>query len=259
VLFDTFQTPPDYHSENKFFRSAVLWAWVFILTWVQPLYFPNSDIKGQWAVYIPVCLGIVHCGIVIHLRRKAKIPIETAVAWIAESIPFYVVLWQFLVILRNTHFEALPIIVLPLLLGGQHGLPHSDFRMLWTYEKQFGKLFASIMVIIMVVTLAYIFGSSMFGRIPKSIGGGQPEIVLMKLYGEGEPLVSALGLPTTNGLVGPIALLTQSDNSFVVVPTNGLHFAMTISRTQTNKVYAREIQRALVEALFYQDSSQIAK
>lgn len=250
MLRDTFRTKQEHERiESRFFRTSLLYGWVIVLVWAAPLYFPDFDNAPQWVFIAPLCLFFIHSAIVIFLWRKSKMKGVSAAIWVMEAFPLYALLYELLTIIRNSHETVVPLLALAFLFASAQELPF-DIQIFWSHEKQTGKLFAAIMFVVILVAYAHVFGIRTFGTIPRVVGGGQPETVLVKLSDVGKPVVTLLGLPTTNGLVGPLALLSQSDNSLVVIPAG----EFSLATSTTNKVYAREIQRSLVEALFYQGS-----
>jgi len=66
------------------------------------------------------------------------------------------------------------------------------------------------------------FGVSQFGSLPKTIGGGRPELAMIRFSSSEQNLGSALDLPFTNGFYGPVAILLRSEKEILFVPAKDL-------------------------------------
>ncbi|HZL77419.1 MAG TPA: hypothetical protein VFC17_01035 [Candidatus Limnocylindrales bacterium] len=67
------------------------------------------------------------------------------------------------------------------------------------------------------------FAVTEFGKIPKSVGGGKPEIAYVKFSAQHPELAAALNLPSvtntglTNGFFGPIGILLRSEREILFI------------------------------------------
>ncbi len=83
------------------------------------------------------------------------------------------------------------------------------------------------------------FGASVFGVIPKRVGGGKPETVYIKPASQHADLLSALNLSgsnsvSSNGFFGPIAILLRSDKEVFFINLSDLNPATDITNITTN-------------------------
>jgi len=91
-----------------------------------------------------------------------------------------------------------------------------------------------------------LFGTYEFGAIPKAVGGGKPEMAMIRLSDSDVGLSSFLSdNGGTNGsrIIGPVAILLRTDKEVIFVDGKDVG--------KTNNVSAKQIRVDLIQAINY--------
>jgi hypothetical protein len=66
------------------------------------------------------------------------------------------------------------------------------------------------------------FGKLQFGKMPRTFGGGRPQLAWLKFTSSEPKLGETLSLSASNGFYGPVAILLRSESEILFVSPNDL-------------------------------------
>src|SRR5207253_3202042 len=69
------------------------------------------------------------------------------------------------------------------------------------------KIMTLVIVTFFVLGHVHDFGQKQFKLFPRTVGGGRPDIGILRTSLTNQSMMSVVGIPCTNGLVGPICIL----------------------------------------------------
>ncbi len=209
---------------------AILSVWTLLILQVGLKMFPSSSIMTSgitsarqfWTRLIVWCVTCAGLVVGMHLLKiflsKKYAKSRYAVIWehINVNELFGLVLCIYL-LSKNTTLDASFLLV-------TIGIYPLVSVHLWSSEGRPAVRTVVVIGIVMVVVLhAQFFGSTQFGRLSRSWGGGKPErayVKFSKSYPElGDSLNLSLveNIPSLKGIFGPVSMLLRSDKELVFV------------------------------------------
>jgi len=106
------------------------------------------------------------------------------------------------------------------------------------------QLLVYTLIIVGFVNHVAAFGAKQFVFIPRAIGGGKPELAMIKLSTTNAALAGFLSGTTNNsGIIGPEAVLLRTDKGIIFVDAKDLD--------KTDKQFAKQMRMDLIEAISY--------
>jgi hypothetical protein len=251
ILFEIIQKRRKLNApKDAVFFFAVLWT--LGMGQVSPLFFAyssNDNKKPQLAANILICIGIVHFIASLILRKCASLKERRISKFISHGDWFPVYLMALVVI---------GLIYNPAVNGGfvfsccflyvtaMYNFAKHPFVSQRIIENPSIKLLIGTFVILLLINNIGLFGARQFGLIPKSMGGGKPEMAMIRLAEGDAGLVAFLVNSTnTNGnrIIGPVALLLRTDKEVIFIDGKDV--------TKTNYVSAKQIRADLIQAINY--------
>ena len=224
-------------------------SWCGILFATERLFFLRSTyrVRSMWNPFnIFLIAGILHV-LYLFLFRKKKTPVRLytilhQVDWMFAYFLLFILTGLLCNPAVDTSFLLTTILFYVLFdFYGFGGISASE---LWRHPSTDLKPLAIIVACLLFLTHIYIFGSRQFAAIPKSVGGGLPETALISLSPSSQQLIKIFNLPTTtNGLVGPVQVLAETDRQIVFTSGN-----ITVPSSPS---YAHQLRLDLVDAVVY--------
>jgi hypothetical protein len=129
----------------------------------------------------------------------------------------------------------------------------SNFKETWKKASLMTRALVVILICLILISNIQSFAASQFGEIPKSAGGGKPELAYLKFAKENSDVPISMELlqstnlsSTTNfSIFGPVGILFRSDRQIILINNVATNFLSSTNLT------AREVRADLVEGIIY--------
>jgi hypothetical protein len=231
-------------ANTKWLFAGIAVAWFFILEMLSRTFFPNiGTITWQQKATIGVQFGCFALYLGLGLLAK-KFPSNGVLRVLSSAATFW------LLFMSNTlvGFESRPGVSGFFVHNAVMFCGGVTFVMLWLKHSivpipTIIRVLCVVLIGLVSLGLVQAFGSRQFRSIPKTFGGGQPDLAWLKLAPSATNLAAATGTTTSNGLFGPVAILMQTDRSLICLRPKSLQ------SPHLGKAF--ELNRELVEALVY--------
>lgn len=229
------------NTESIFKAMAIIWF--LIIEAISRTFFPTEPVVWIRAASV----GFVICSFVVNIGSgilTKKFPTNRPLRFLSWPVT----LWLFIMGFTLLGFCSRPGVNFLFVDGIIVFCFATVFaaRMLQNYWQRAPIIIRTLCVILLAVCslgIVETFGRRQFRFIPKTFGGGQPDLAWLKLSPNATNLAAVTGITISNGLFGPVAILMQSDKSLICLGTK--------SSDSPHLGRAFEINRGLVEALVY--------
>ena len=251
-------------------------AWYYLILRVIGVFLPGSLIlttRGQYALDVIGCVLILHTIIAIVYIRKAgyfralwrgQVALDdTARAWKRPTIFKYVLnqhIWGIYTLCFGLSFLIFNpkingwflLSSMFLYLSVMFAVGSNVFEA-WKPSSLMTRVLVVVLIGLIFISNIQSFAVLQFGEIPKSAGGGKPELAYLKFSPQhsdvalslGLPLSTSSAFPTNVSVFGPVGILFRSDNQILL-----LNSAETNFLNSTN-LMAKEVRADLVDSLIY--------
>lgn len=235
----------------------VLILWIPLIMRLQQVYFPNKPVPhGMWTIifFAVAGMGLIHLCVAACLLWKMKNARPTK--WFTKSewflaYGFFAQLTNFMGSSESGAFFV-SLILLYVVGSSVFGFRFHEY---WTSMSTSLRMLCCIIIALLLVANIRDFGLTVFGKIPRNIGGGTPERGFLKISSGHEDITRWISADSSNllaksgawtnavitnsssGFIGPVWILFRSDKD-------------TIFITSTNKLSrAKGIRSELIEAI----------
>jgi hypothetical protein len=240
-------TKPD---TDKADLSKRMWAtlaiWNALIYIFRPLYFPDSPaskwswVNTTWAIILGLHLLLLllisrllpktERPEVIEARNKLKDFLKHRLFVVG-----YITSLSFIFLLQEPNLDGLFVFTAASLYAGAMFLMGTGISV-WDLKEHLKRreiqLLWAVSLICLILANASTFGKRQYPLLPTIVGGGRPSTITIKMA-DYRSLGDSL-LPITNGLIGPVLLLYQSDSEICVITKStfakGLGSAVQLKR-----------------------------
>jgi hypothetical protein len=278
------------HQWNDKTYAYTLTIWYFLNDRLIKVFLPSSQLSKNGST-ITMCLFlllILHVCFGIYLATKAgdfKRLANGNNAILSEDninfkksklfkygspstyIPLYFGLLTFVNLFCNSEIDKSFLFITILFWFGASTEPGVDLKEFWPKSGFLLRSMLCIGIFLSFLTYVRIFSVNQFGKIPKSVGGGKPEIVYLALSKQNVEFAKSMNLRevktphSTNSLFGPVGILLKNDGDYTFLDysdaidspyfTNSFHFTFItnvakITLTQSNSELKYSIMTNLV-------------
>ncbi|MBI3850104.1 MAG: hypothetical protein HY298_07425 [Verrucomicrobia bacterium] len=115
-----------------------------------------------------------------------------------------------------------------------------NLRDAWANSTFMVRILLVSLILLVLISNVQLFGTSVFGLIPRQVGGGKPETAFIRLSPEHSDIATPLNLVNTNNvavsnnLFGPVSILLRSEKEIIFVNYAELNRTESVTNVVTN-------------------------
>lgn len=220
---------------------AIVIAWSIVLGQVSKILFPASGVQDQTLSKAIAVIMVLHLIAAIAAKKLVPEGKLQKIIYNRGWFAFYLLLLAFVPILTSPSADLWFLFLTMLLYwtGAQFGI---DAFSITNEQSYLGITIKILVAVSIMIGHSFLFGKGQFGKIPRSAGGGRPELAYVVLKKQNITKMKEI-LPIkdiSKNIVGPLAVLERTDHDLIVALPESI---------ASKKPYAIVLRNELFEAI----------